>query len=596
MAKGKLKIHSQNILPIIKKSLYSDKDIFIRELVSNSCDAISKLKVLREQGEVEFVDEDLKVEITLDKEAKTLTFADTGLGMDHDEVTNYIAQLAFSGAEEFMKKYEGGSEIIGHFGLGFYSAFMVSDQVDLKTLSYKKEAKPVDWSSDGSYDYTIDEGQKSKRGTEITLHVNEEEFLDAHRIKEILRKYCSYLPYPIFLNGERINDKEPLWLRSPSECKDEDYLAFFRALYPMDPDPIFWIHLNVDYPFNLKGILFFPKITKSFDFSRSHISLFCNRVFVSDNCKELLPEHLLILQGAIDSPDIPLNVSRSYLQMDRTVRSLGSHVSKKVSDRLHQLYTTDREAYEKAWPNIEMIIKMGCLREDKFYDRVKDLLLWETTDGKWTNAEDYLERNDYKKHLFYTNRGESHFLDLYKEKGIEVLISNTPLDSSVMSLLESKLPETKFQRIDGGIPDQILDPDKEKSVLDADGKSESTLIAEFVKKGLNDDKVEVEAKSLAGEGLPAFIAIDEQSRRMRDYMSLTQQELPKDLFGKRTFVVNTNSPLISAVYKLRETKPELAQEMVKQIFDLSLLGQRELGGDQVSEFIKRSTKLFEALI
>ncbi len=365
-----LKIHTENILPIIKQWLYSDKEIFIRELISNACDALHKCKVLREHKETDIPDEELRISLSIDKKEKTLVFADTGIGMTSDEVEKYIAQIAFSGAEDFLGKYKSNAEkdqIIGHFGLGFYSAYMVAHKVTIDTLSYLPGAESAFWSCDGSSEYFLEKGQRSTRGTEITLHVDKdnEEFLDEERLKSIIQRYCAFLPFPIYLNGTRINDKEPLWLKNASECTDADYLQFYRALYPNESDPMFWIHLSVDYPFHLKGILYFPKITRRFDWSHNSIKLFCNRVFVADNCKDLIPDYLMILRGAIDSPDIPLNVSRSSLQMDKTVRQLSQHISKKVSDRLSSLYTSERDTFIKTWPDIEMIIKLGILQDEK---------------------------------------------------------------------------------------------------------------------------------------------------------------------------------------------------------------------------------------
>ncbi len=595
MAEGTLKINTEKLLPIIKKWLYSEKDIFLRELVSNSCDALSKLKILREQGETDFEDSEMRIDLTLDKENKTLTIADTGLGMSSEEVEKYIAQLAFSGAEEFLTKYQNKEEkdqVIGHFGLGFYSAYMVSSKVEIQTKSYRKSDSAVFWSCDGSTSYTIDEGKKDARGTEITLFIEEEEFLEEARLREILNRYCTFLPYPIYLNGEHINHKDPLWLKSPSDCTEQEYLEFYRQLHPMEPDPIFWVHLNVDYPFHLKGILYFPKIDQRFDFQKNHIKLFCNRVFVSDNCQDLIPEYLTVLRGAIDSPDIPLNVSRSYLQMDRTVRSLSSHISKKVADRLATLYRTEKENFENQWDNVETIIKLGVIHDEKFYEKVKDFLLWKNLDGEWTTLSSYLERNPEK--IFYTQDPEAPFLSVYKEKSIEVLIARGPLDTPLMNFLELKLSPAKFQRIDGGLDPAILDQDREKTVLDTDGKTESSKIADFVRSSLSIENLEVEAKSLASEGLPAFIMLDEQTRRMRDSLSLSNQQLPPGLMDKKTFVVNTNSPLIHAVTKHKD--PELAKEILLQLYQLSQLSQKELPPKDLPQFIERSSKVLAQLL
>ncbi|MBS0621110.1 MAG: molecular chaperone HtpG [Verrucomicrobia bacterium] len=600
MMQGTLKIHTENILPIIKKWLYSDKDIFLRELVSNACDALQKCRVLREHGEAEISDDSLKIDIQIDKDAKTLNISDTGIGMTGEEVEKYIAQVAFSGAEEFIGKYKTQDEkdqIIGHFGLGFYSAYMVAEQVTIDTLSYAKEAKAAFWSCDGSPTYTLEEGTRAERGTTITLHIDKEneEFLEEGRIRTLLLQYCAFLPFPIFLNGKQINSKQPLWLKNASECTDEEYLEFYRALYPLDPDPIFWIHLSVDYPFHLKGILYFPKITRRFEWNENTIKLFCNRVFVSDSCKDLIPDYLMVLRGAIDSPDIPLNVSRSTLQMDRTVRQLSGHISKKVADRLSALHTTEREKFLKAWPDIEMIIKLGILQDDKFYERAKDFLVWKNLEGEWTTAAEYLERHPGGK-IFYTTEDQtgSHFLDLYRKKGIEILVASTLVDSPVMNLLEEKLDEVKFQRIDGAIDPSILDPSREKTLLDADGKTEASKIADYIKSHLSVDALTVEAKSLSSDAVPALLIVDEEARRLKETFSLTQQSLPPGLATKRTFVVNTNSPLVQSLYKQKD--PALAKEIVQHLYELSLLGQRELDASGLSAFIARSNRILESLV
>jgi molecular chaperone HtpG len=603
MAQGKLKIHTENLLPIIKKWLYNDKDIFVRELVSNACDALRKLRILRENQEAQISDEELRIDVVVDKKARTLKFIDTGIGMSADEVEKYIAQVAFSGAEEFLSKYKSQNaqdQIIGHFGLGFFSAYMVSTKVEINTLSYRENAEPVFWSCDGSTDYTIETGKRTTRGTEITLFIDGEsdEFLEESRIRQILKQYCSFLPFAIYLNDEKINDKDPLWLKAPSECTEKEYLDFYHQLYPMDPDPIFWIHLQVDYPFNLKGILYFPKIQKRFDWGQSSIQLFCNRVFVSENCKDLIPEYLMVLKGALDSPDIPLNVSRSALQMDRTVRQLSSHVSKKVSDRLVSLHQLDREKFLAAWPDIELIIKLGAVQDEKFYDKIKDVLVWKNTKGEWTSTEDYLERNREKTDgkIFYTSEEKParHLLELYKD--LEVIQATSPVDTALMNTLEEKLSSAKFQRIDGAIDKAILDSSKEKSLLDAEGKTQAVKIADFIRSALNMEKVDVEAKSLTSDSLPGFVVLDESLRRMRDYMALSGQPLPPTITAKRTFVVNTNSNLISSLYTLQKKEPELASEMVRHLYDLSLLSQKELEPSNLSDFVARSNKVLEKLL
>lgn len=605
MAKGTLSIHTENILPIIKKWLYSDKDIFVRELVSNATDAIQKCKVLREHNECQALDTEFRIDITIDKQARTLTFTDTGIGMSADEVEKYIAQVAFSGAEEFLGKYSSQDEkdqIIGHFGLGFYSAYMVAEKVTIDTLSYRDGSQPVLWSCDGSSSYELDSGTRTSRGTAITLFVDKDndEFLEEARIRAILQQYCSFLPIPITLNGSQINEKEPLWIKPASECTPQDYLDFYHTLYPLEPDPIFWVHLNVDYPFHLKGILYFPKITSRFEWNKSQVKLFCNRVFVSDNCKDLIPDYLMVLRGAIDSPDIPLNVSRSYLQMDRTVRQLSTHLAKKVSDRLNSLYTNEKETFLSAWPDIEMIVKLGVLQDEKFYERSKEFLVWKTLLGEWTTAHDYQERHKdtYNGKIFYTSddKNISPFLELYKEKGIEVLQATSPVDTPLMNFLEDKLSGARFQRIDGAIDETILDTSREKTLLDPEGKTEASRIADFIRSTLNIEKTEVEAKSLAADNVPAILVVDEQMRRMRETFALTQQANASLFTPKLTFVVNTNSKLIQSLYGLKDKEPNLAKEIVQHLYELSLLSQKELAPSALSSFITRSSKVLESLV
>ncbi|KIA76864.1 Chaperone protein htpG [Parachlamydia acanthamoebae] len=603
-----LEIHSENILPIIKRWLYSDKDIFIRELVSNACDAIHKVKILQDKGELSASSDDpFRIEIHIDKENKTLTFSDNGIGMDAEEVQKYIAQIAFSSAEEFMEKYKSHNEtdqFIGHFGLGFYSAYMVASKVEINTLSYKEGAEPVRWICDGSAQYELEVGTRTKRGTEVILYVDKdsEEFLDPARIRQILNHYCSFLPYPVYLEDSHINHEEPLWIKSPSECTSEDYLRFYRHLYPMDPDPLFWVHLNVDYPFHLKGILYFPKLNRDFDISKNTVKLFCNRVFVSDNCKDVIPNYLMALRGVIDSPDIPLNVSRSYLQMDRTVRQLGNHISKKVADSLATLYRTERERFLECWSDVGQVVKLGILEDEKFYDKAKSFLVWKNVNGEWITVEEYLERNEskIKDKVFYTIDGEhlSHFAEVYHKQGIEILVANSPFDPYLIQFLERKLTPVVFKRVDSDIDESILDKEKEKTLLDAEGRTEAGKIADFVRSKLENENVEVEAKSLAAESVPGVVVIDEQQRRMRDYMrSLDPKDASrvKGLMDKRKLVINTNSPFVSLVQKLDQIQPELTGDLVKQIYEMALLSQKEMDPAELKEFLERNARLLEKL-
>lgn len=597
MRKNTLSVHSENLLPIIKKWLYSDKDIFLRELVSNACDALAKAKILH--GQELIGDTDFKVSIRIDKEKKTIVIADTGIGMTSEEVEKYIAQIAFSGAEEFVSKYQSETEkdpIIGHFGLGFYSAYMVASTVDIDTVSYQKDATPVFWTCDGSSSYSIGDGKKEARGTEITLHVDDEslEYLEESKIRELLNQYCKFLPFPIDLNGTALGNKEPLWMKSPADCKDEEYVEFYRSLFPMDPEPIFWIHLNVDYPFNLRGILYFPKIHRRFDAKESTIKLFCNRVFVSDNCKDILPDYLTILRGAIDSPDIPLNVSRSYLQVDKNVKQLAAHVSKKISDRLSSLYKTDREKFIACWPDVEMIVKLGMLQDEKFFERSQEFLIWKNSEDTWTTAAEYLERNTGGKVLYAVEDRAGQIAAAHKEKKIEFLYTNALIDTAVINRLEDKL-SCKFQRLDGQLGEHLLDASREMTEVDADGKTEASKIADQIRTSLNQPEIEVEAKSLSSDSLPGMVILNEEERRFRDYMAMTQGTSIPNMLSKKTFVVNTNSKLIQIIAKLQEKQPAMASELAQNVFDLSLLSQKELEPAKAEEVLARQTGILERL-
>ncbi|NGX30113.1 MAG: Chaperone protein HtpG [Candidatus Anoxychlamydiales bacterium] len=586
-----LSIHSENILPIIKKWLYSEKDIFLRELVSNSSDAISKLKIIDSKIK------DFRIDIKIDKKENTLTIVDNGIGMSFDEVEKYISQIAFSGAEEFLKKYESGDQkdqIIGHFGLGFYSTFMVSEKVQIKTQSHNKKEDSVLWTSNGSSKYLIEKTKKVKRGCEITLFIEKDNFdvLDEEKIKTILLKYCLFFSYPIYLNDKHINNKDPLWLKNASETSDKEYLEFYKDLYPFEPDPIFWIHLNVDYPFNLKGILYFPKITNNFDTNKNHVKLFSNRVFVSESAKEILPKFLTMLKGAIDSPDIPLNVSRSYLQVDSNIKKLSTHISKKILDKLSNLYKLEKDKYISYWPDIEVIIKLGILDDEKFYEKAKEFLIFENHKKEWTTIEEYIERSDKKDKIFYSSKDKStHLLDLYTQKNIEVLYLNAYIDTAIISFLEQKL-NVKFTRIDGSIDASILDTSKDKNVLDKDGRSLSSKISDFFKDSIDAD-LEVESKSLSSSDISSFIMVNEEERRLKDYMQFTQNA---NLPSKSTLVINTNNKLIDKIYSLHQIKPKLAKNLARDVYDTALLSQKELKPEDFSTFISRSTKNLEELL
>lgn len=592
MRQKTLSVQCENILPIIKKWLYSSHDIFLRELVSNACDAIKKYKLLTESTDT------LEIHLQIDRDQKTLTISDQGIGMTEEEVEKYIAQIAFSGAEEFLSKYKNQETMIGHFGLGFYSAYMVASKVELETLSYLPGSKPVHWSCDGSANYEIGTGSRTERGTSIILHLDDAylEFLDEQKIRELLQRFCSFMPDPIFLNGNPLGNQAPLWLKSPADCTDQDYLAFYHSLFPMEGDPLFWIHLNIDYPFRLQGILYVPKMQRrNLEEQKDSIRLFCNRVFVSDSCRDLLPEYLMMLRGAIDSADLPLNVSRSYLQVDQKVKQLGAHISKKVSDRLSSFFKNDRAQYETLWPELEILVKLGLLQDEKFYERTKELLIWKSSSGSWTTIQEVLDRSKEKK-VYYS--GEETALSLQKaflDKGCELLYTRSAIDAPVMNALERKMPAVKFQRIDGALEEVLIDSSREKNLLDAEGKTLSARIAQFFKANLAEEKLEVDAKSLTADALPGILIIDENARRLREYLTLTQEKADFAGLEKKTFVVNTNNKLVLLAWSLASKKPDVAQNLARQIYDLSRLAQKELDSREIDQMVSREQSLLEQL-
>ncbi len=599
MRESQLKIHSENILPIIKKWLYSDREIFLRELISNASDAIQKLKILRDSGATKGGDAEYKIAVSIDKTKKTVTISDTGIGMTEAEVEKYIAQIAFSGAEEFFSRYKDSDKeaIIGHFGLGFFSAYMVAAKVELDTLSHEENAKPVSWSCDGSSTYSIGAGQREKVGTDIVLHLDKEseEFLEEGKIKELLNRYARFFSVPIELNGQPLGNGDPLWMRAPSSCTDQDYLAFYRKLFPTDPDPMFWIHLNVDYPFKLQGILYFPKHGgPQYDLKDTAIQLFCNRVFVSDQCRDILPPYLMMLRGAIDSPDIPLNVSRSSLQVDKNVRQLSAHISKKISDRLSTLYKMEKERYQEIWGEIEGVVKLGILQDEKFYEKAKEFLIWKKDDGAWTTIPEMTDKGSEKK-IFYSTeyqRGAPIF-ESYRAKGIEIVMANSAIDIPLINYLEEK-QVAKFQRIDGSLDDCLLDPTRERTTLDADGKTYASRLARFIGSAIDLPEIEVEAKSLANDALPALLVLDEQKWRIRDYFAMQRMEMG-ELLTKKTLVVNTNNKLIQTIERLQEKHHEVAREMSKSVYGLALLSQREVDPKKFEEVVSQQTQVLEKL-
>ena len=606
MAKGKIEVNTENIFPVIKKWLYSDKDIFIRELISNGCDAVAKLKKLEGFGEYTATEnQEYKVIVTVDKENKKLIFSDNGIGMTAEEVEKYIAQVAFSGAAEFLEKYkdEGGSNnIIGHFGLGFYSAFMVSSVVEIETLSYKGDAAPVHWTCDGGTEYTIENGTRTQRGTDIILNINEEseEFLEFSKVMEIVNKYCYFLPTDIYVvdankkpeenkeaaTPQPVNDKEPLWLKNPSECTEEEYKAFYHKVFFDFNEPLFWIHLNIDFPFNLKGILYFPKINHELKGAEGQVKLYNNQVFVADNLKEVIPEYLLLLKGCIDCPDIPLNVSRSFLQNDGFVKKISAHITKKVADKLNGMFNTERESFEGYWDDINPFIKYGCLRDESFYDKVKDSILFKTTEGKYVTQNEYLEGKD-EKVLYYTTNPDTQasYIEMFAQQGISVLDLPYAIDTHFMSFLEYKNTGIKFERIDSAA-DTVM------SVQDEAEDSSKEEIVKLFKDILGDESLKVEATMLKNAELPAVLTLSEQSRRMQEMASMfgNMQGVP-DFKNEYTLTVNTSSPVIRKLLVNKEN----AELIVNYVYDLASIAHGPLSRERMTAFLKRANEIAEKL-
>lgn len=626
---GQISVNSKNMFPIIKKWLYSDKDIFLREIVSNGCDAIKKLESLRGIGEAQLEDGyQPKVIVTIDSEKKQLIVSDNGIGMTEDEVERYITQIAFSGAEEFLEKYKEKSEesagIIGHFGLGFYSAFMVSDTVEIETLSYKEGAKPVHWVSAGEDSYEIEDGTRTEHGTTIIMNITEEEqeFLQESRIREILHKYCQFMPYEIYLNPhdeERpvydkdgnieknedgtekkrivkplpINDIHPLWLKAPKDCTYEDYKAFYQKVFMDFNEPLFWIHLNVDYPFNLKGILYFPKQLNRMEVMPGQVKLYSNQVFVADNIKEIIPEFLLLLKGVIDCPDMPLNVSRSFLQNDGEVQKIAQHITKKVSDKLHQIFKNDRPSYEKYWNDISAFIKFGCLKDEKFYDRMKDILLFKTIDGEYKTLEEYPKAEGNKIYYVTDENLQAQYISMFKENGLTAAVLTHAIDPHFISLLEYKNPdEMKFLRIDADLGEalKVSQPEAESEDAKKAQEEENNKLIECVKACLPDEKLEYKVESLKATETPAVILLSEYARRIQDMNKVLGESFAPE--GQVTLVLNSENEIVKKIPSLTEENRKLVCE---HIYDLALMAHKPLSAEQMSKFIARNVKLLELL-
>ena len=612
--KGTISIHTENIFPIIKKFLYSDHEIFLRELVSNGVDAAQKLQKLAQLGEYKGEIGDLKVTVTLNKEAKTITVSDNGIGMTAEEIKKYINQIAFSGATEFIEKYKDKGEdkqIIGHFGLGFYSSFMVAEKVEIVTRSFQEGAQAARWICDGSTEFEITDAEKSERGTDIILHINQdsEEFLEAYRLRGILEKYCRFLPVPVFFNdGEKpeegkakepqqINDPNPLWTKAPSELKDEDYLKFYKELYPFAPDPLFWIHLNVDYPFNLTGVLYFPKIKNDFEVQKNKIQLYSRQVFITDEVKDVVPEFLQLLHGVIDSPDIPLNVSRSFLQADSNVKKINSHITKKVADKLGDLYKSDRKAYEQKWDDIGLFVKYGMISEDKFYDRAKDFALLKNVDGKYFTLSEYKEHaqtnqtdKDGNLVMLYTNdpAKQDAYIQAAKKRSYDVLQLDTIIDSHFINQLEQKLEKTSLKRVDSDTIDKLIDKDEKKESVLNDKEKEK--VKGIFESAINNKNYAVQVEAMAPDEMPVSVTMPEFMRRMKD-MSAAGGGM--QMFGNfpdsYTVAVNANHAITGKI--LKEADEARQKELAKQAFDLALLQQNMLQGADLTAFIQRSVEL-----
>lgn len=607
---GNISIHTENILPIIKKWLYADHEIFLRELVSNAVDAVTKLQYLSDVGEFKGKVKG-KVTVKVDKEKKEIRVIDNGIGMTAEEVKKYINQIAFSGAEEFAKKYnkdDKNSGIIGHFGLGFYSAFMVSEKVEIHTLSHVKDSVAAHWVSDGSTNFTIDASDRKDRGTEIILHIDEEnqDFLETVRVKEILNKYCKFLPVEIEFENEKINETHPTWIKSPSDVKEAEYKEFYQKLYPFQPEPLFWIHLNVDYPFSLTGILYFPKVQHEMDVNKGQIQLYCKQVFVSNNVNEILPEFLTLLRGVLDSPDIPLNVSRSYLQSDRNVKKIATHITKKIADKLNEMYNNDRENYEKYWNDISPFIKFGMMTDDSFFEKVQDIVLTESTDGKLVSLKEYIERNKEKNKgegdktvILYTNdkNKQSTYIELVKEKGLEAVVFEHLIDSHFISFIERKRSDIKFTRVDANVVDKLINPNAITIEVE---KGQKETLEKLFKKMINNDKVKISVENLSNSDIAGKIIVSEESRRMKEMMRNMAvmnngKESIDDMFDESTLVLNVNNDLVRKILILEPTKSELVNDLALHVYDLASMGQKSLDGARMSAFMKRSNKLLSMI-
>jgi molecular chaperone HtpG len=627
LEKGTISIHTENIFPIIKKFLYSDHEIFLRELVSNAVDATQKLKKLSSLGEFNGELGDLKIEVSFDKDKKTITVSDKGIGMTGEEIKKYINQIAFSGAAEFVEKFKDktdGKDIIGKFGLGFYSSFMVADRVEIISRSFKAaENEAARWECDGSTEFELSPASKKERGTDVILHINKdsEEFLDEYRLKGILEKYCKFLPVEIKFGTEEdsvedgvdaegkpkhktvtvdriINNPAPLWNKSPNELKDEDYLTFYKELYPYSEDPLFWIHLNVDYPFNLTGILYFPKVKNDFELQKNKIQLYSRQVFITDEVKDVVPDFLMLLHGVIDSPDIPLNVSRSYLQSDANVKKISQHITKKVADKLQELFKKDRKDFEKKWDDISIFVKYGMVSDEKFYDKAKDFTLLKNVEGAYFTFEEYKEKvkpnqTDKDNNLIFiysSDKGKQHgFIEGAKNKSYDVLLMDGILDNHFINTLEQKLEKIQLKRVDSETADKLIDKDqKTESVLSTEDQDKVKTVFE---NAINNKNMTVAVQAMSPDDLPVVITMSEFMRRMKDMAKMGGggYAFMGSMPDQYNVAINGNHSLIQKI--VAAESDEQKSKLAKQAFDLALLSQNMLTGADLTNFIKRSVEL-----
>ncbi|RHX89314.1 molecular chaperone HtpG [Leptospira stimsonii] len=601
--KGRISVETENIFPIIKKWLYSEKDIFIRELVSNASDAITKLRKIALSEEFEG-GTDYRIDLDFDQEKRILTIEDNGIGMSSEEVQKYINQIAFSSAEEFVKKFQGDGgkpEIIGHFGLGFYSCFMVSTKVVIETKSYRKGSAGVVWESESGTEFSLRASDKSTRGTKITLHLDGDsgEYLDQWKLKELIRKYCDFLPVPIFVKTEQANKQTPLWSETPSSVTKEKYDEFYNYLFPFSGEPLFHVHLNVDYPFRLQGILYFPKLKHELDVNQSGIKLYCNHVFVSDDANELVPKFLTVLKGTIDIPDLPLNVSRSYLQSDPLVKKISAHIVKKIADRLHEEFKKNEEEFKKNWEEISIFVKYGMLTDDKFYEAAKDLVFFKTSNGDIVRLDEYWNKNKEKNggKVFYANEAEtsSVYMDLLRSQGLEAILVDSRIDSHFVQFIESKNSEMKFQRVDSELADGVVDKESASTLVDSENKTEADRVKECFEQTLKRDGLEIKAEPLKAEGVPAVVLLPEHLRRLSE-MNLMGGQKPMDLLKNHTLVLNTRSGLVKNILALSKgPNAEKAAKLTRTVYDMALLSSKIFGEAEFAEYLKRTTETLEEL-